>query len=330
MKEIKGLKVTKDYLPKFEWVRDIQYFEGPLLSEYKTKTNEIYALHWCDCSNESQRWLAVRVTKRSLLELTAGLISIYELLKERSQDRNPLLLDFKNNEIVSSQWVQFKDLPKEYLPEKEVIISTELFETHNTKVYPLLITGDWDSDELSTVQRRFMDIYSLLFQHTRNSKVTEQKLMDVPWKGGYSTVNFYNMLKNSIANMVGLKAIHYASPGYIEFNADRIISLKLKNNIDMYITNKEKIDHIYSNLSKYIKEEGFNQMDVVVLKKEQEDKLKKFSETLLSNFSEPSWEWMLNTSTDAFKSTQTARSYYRKIKELSSFVTDDRLAFAEI
>lgn len=331
MKIIEGLKIPNKYLPKLEWVRDIQYFEGPLLSEYKTNSGEIYALHWCDCSEVYQRWVAVRVTKRSLIELTAGLISIYELLKDRSQDPNLLLLDFSSTaDITCAKWVRFNDLPSSYLPNETEIISLELIENHDANTYPMLIDGEWKSEELSTIQRRFMDIYALLFQNEKKSRSTEQKLMDVPWKGGYSSVNFYKTLKENLLNMVSLKAITYASPGYVEFFADRKIGLKVKRNIDIYISNKESIDHIYSNLSKYITQEGFNQMDVVTLNQDQERQLRQLSEKLLSNFSEPSWEWLLKTSSDVFKSTQTARSYYRKIKELSSFVANNRMLFSEI
>lgn len=332
MDKIDGLKIPSNFLPLFEWKKDIQYFEGPLLSEYTTNKNETYAFHWCDCSDDLQRWMVVRVSPRSLLELTAGLITIRELLIDRSQDRAPLLIDMNDDdEIIFSQRVQIQDLPVEYLPKKDVFISSELFENYNAKVYPLLLNGDWNSDQLALVQRRFMDTYALLSQHTKRAADTEKKILDFPWKGGFSSLHFYNELKKGIRNFISLRAITYASPGYIEFNADRSISLILKKNVDTYIANKEKTDHIYKNLSNYISEEKFKDTEEkVVLNKKQEETLEKLSIDLLDNYSEPSWDWIREISSDSYKSTQITRSYYRKIKELSGFVEDGRLSFAEI
>jgi len=328
---IDGLDLPEKYLPDFEWVRDIQYYDGPLLSEFISKSGELYTFHWCDCSEEHQRWLVLRVTKRSLLELTSGLISIYNFMTNRPLSSSPILLDYNDDGcVVGSKMINIGDLPESYLPSKEAMIMPELFEESEKKIYPLLIDGDWKSEELSIIPRRFMDLYALIFQFIKKSKSTEAKLMDVPWKGGYSSVNFYSTLKANLSQNVELKSIQYASPGYIEFYADRDISLLLKKNVDIYINSKEEIDTVYRNLSLYIQVEKFNKMNVVKLTASQDVMLNRLAESLLSKFSEPSWEWILNTSSDTFKSTQTARSFYRKVKEVSNFVLEERLLFANI
>lgn len=331
MKNLEGINIPKEYLPKFNWVRDIQYFDGPLLSEYVTDSNEIYAFYWCDCSDVYHRWLAVRVTKRSLLELISGLVSIYDFLIKRSQEPNLYVLDFDSDgEVGNSQLVNINNIPNSYLPEKDEIIDPVLFEDYDKDIYPVLIDGKWETEELAYIPRKFIDLYSLLQNYKKPKKTTSEKMVDMPWKGGFSAVNFYYYLRSSLLIKPEIKAIQYASPGYIEFFADRETSLIIKRNIDRYLSNKEIIDTVYSNLSKYIKDEEFNKMETVFLTKEQEESLMQFSKNLLEHFTDPTWEWVLDNSSDVFKATKISRSYCKRIMDISSFILSERLVFAEI
>lgn len=328
MNDIRGLIITKEYLPSFEWVRDIQYFDGPLLSEYKTNTGDTYIFHWCDCSENLNRWLAVRVSKRSLLELTSGLLSIHEALTVKNQENTSIILDIDDNvDIAEAKLVSISDLPTSYLPKKEVTIDPELFHDYDGSVYPILIDGEWDSDDLSMIQRKFIDIYSLIVNFVDQRK---QNFSDHPWKGGFSSVNFFHDMRNALIFKPDIKAIHYASPGYIEFRAKRNISLKIKYNVDKYIINKEEINKYYAELSNYVRDEEFNKMDNVELTPQQENTIKRLGQGLLQHFTDPTWEWLQNKSSSTFKSAKIAKSYCNRIKDLASFIEDNRAMFAEI
>jgi hypothetical protein len=53
-------------------VRDLIYFDGPLLSHFKHPKGDDYLYYWCDCDEQANRWMVLRVTETSILWLTSG------------------------------------------------------------------------------------------------------------------------------------------------------------------------------------------------------------------------------------------------------------------
>lgn len=329
MNKLNGWRIDEEFLPKFEWVKDLQYFDGPITSQYKTTAGENYVFHWCDAAGKLNRWIAVRVSTRSLLELTSGVISIYELLTEKNQERAPLIIDISEEaKMEEARYVHLEDLPESYLPEEDALLDPDFYTESDDHIYPLLLDGDWETDDLGEVQRRFYDVYSMHY----TAKDEQVQLPKSPMRGGYSFVNLYNLLKSHIPNihMPRMNAVHYASPGYIKFDAKRTVSLEVKKHVDLYIVNRNTIYRSYQLIGEYIKLEGLNDEGRAPLTYEQSQRLTVLAKNMMQFFDSPSWEWIMNNTQDEFKAAKIARSYCKRLDYFSRLIHEKKLKFAEI
>lgn len=327
MKSIDGINMDLEYLPEFEWVEDIQYFDGTLTAEYRTKTGEIYVLQWCDCTADRNRWLAARVNRRSLYELTSGLITLRNFFEKRTLDRNFYILDIdQDDQIQKAYMVHLEKVSQEYLPEEGVFISPELLPDKESTSYPVLIDEFWSEKELAEFPRKFIDAYSLIHKYAFDSD--DEMLTNYPWKGGYSSTALYSMLRDKLKRSLGINAIQYASPGFVQFAANRDIALLVKKNVDDYIKNKDLIDEAFRNISNYLSENDLND-ERAKLDSSQEEWLEKKGERLMQFFSEPTWQWMTQNTPDVFRAVKVSMSYYRRIKPLSKYVNSNMAVFGK-
>jgi hypothetical protein len=326
MLAINGMTFKKKFLPTFIFVKDLQYFEGTLLAEYKTEKGDTYVFHWCDCSDILNRWLVVRISKRSLLQFESGLLSLYNLLYKDNLDETYYFLDMDTNQdIKECHLIQKESLENEYLPEQDTFIIPELIFDENENSYPILIDKDWKTEDLASFPRKFIDVCLLIKTYKSNIDITN----DGTWNGGLASQAFYNKLRRENNGNLKIKAIQYASPGYIQFSTDRELGLLVKKNIDNYIENMDKIDAIFKRLTSYIsdyelnkKPENLTDIHRVFFRKEGYE--------LMKYFSQPEWSWILKISDDEFKAIKTAMSFYRRILFLAKRVLEKKAIFAKL
>ena len=87
----------------------------------------------------------------------------------------------------------------------------------------------WEIRDLYFFPHRYSEVYSFLFalheaRFGRGSRFSET-FRRYPWRGGYSAVNFYDDLYESIPHTDRpiINKIQYSSPGYIEPGAAIVI-----------------------------------------------------------------------------------------------------------
>lgn len=338
MIDIDGIHITEEFLPGFTWVADIQYFEGSLLSEYKTSQGDTFVFLWCDCSDRFNRWLVGRTSQRSLYLLTAGLVGTREFFESNLLDNNVYIIDSDGEDNIHSAYLTHLDsVASHYLPVPETYISLSLMPQESvSNYYPVLIDGDWDTKELTEMPKKFLDIFSLISRFKATAQLTQSSLAqtasnitNAPWKGGFSAAFFYEKLRKDFCPDAGIDAIQYASPGYIKFSTDRAISLLVKKNLDIYNNNKKDIDRDFASSTVYLRDQKLNEPDSVP----SADDLRvlgQFGENLMSYFSEPSWSWIQSNCPDNFIAIKVARSYVTRIRSLDKYVQEGKAIFAQI
>ncbi len=62
-------------------VRDLEFFEGPLISEFRNASGEPFIYYWCDSDEHSNRWLVFRSARRDVIRYTHRQISLLDLLR---------------------------------------------------------------------------------------------------------------------------------------------------------------------------------------------------------------------------------------------------------
>lgn len=102
-------------LPPLAHVRDIEAFEGPLLSERQGPNGSIYVEKWCDRDPlHGWRTLLVRVDRSKIVDYVLFRISLLDLL--RSNSDIGYVVDYKGSERVRVLRVRVSSLPDSYLP----------------------------------------------------------------------------------------------------------------------------------------------------------------------------------------------------------------------
>lgn len=89
----------------------------------------------------------------------------------------------------------------------------------------LHLDGRWNLEELSEATRNYTQIYGFAYSLLTDLPLARREEIDYiygkfPWRGGYSTVNFFNQLFHKIPPKLRpeVERIQYASPGFIELS----------------------------------------------------------------------------------------------------------------
>lgn len=75
-----GISIRRLPVPDLRKVRDLEYYEGPVLSEFRSRTGGIYLFSWCDMDDQAHRWLAFRIGKDALDQFLQGRTSLRDLV----------------------------------------------------------------------------------------------------------------------------------------------------------------------------------------------------------------------------------------------------------
>jgi hypothetical protein len=118
----------------------------------------------------------------------------------------------------------FVSLPADSLPEPGMFVPGHAPESLNSDLKIVNIDGQWEISDLKAFSDSVQDCYSFGFALLGAAgKATTKKINSLfhkhPWRGGFSSVNFFKELYHNIPNedRAGIKQIAYASPGEIKF-----------------------------------------------------------------------------------------------------------------
>lgn len=91
------------------------------------------------------------------------------------------------------------------------------------KTTQLELDGRWGLEELSDITKDYIQLYGFAYSLIPDLTQARNEEIDYiygkfPWRGGFSTVNFFNQLFHKIPQGLRpeVKKIQYASPGFIE------------------------------------------------------------------------------------------------------------------
>lgn len=114
MEKIKGLKNPQFSLEDLTHVTDLIYFDGPLLSHFKSKTGGDYFYYWCDVDENYNRWLVFEV--ENLYQYLTGEVSLRELI----EDANPIYIVDIDDDLQYHRNIRLAgSLPESYLPDAD-------------------------------------------------------------------------------------------------------------------------------------------------------------------------------------------------------------------
>lgn len=116
MQQINGILLSRLPFENLYKVKDLIYYDGPLLSLFKTKNNQNYLFYWIDQDHNFNRWLVVNIKNTNLQAYLKNKLSLYQILtkpKNNSIYKVDIDKDLNYHNILK---ITPKQIPQSYLP----------------------------------------------------------------------------------------------------------------------------------------------------------------------------------------------------------------------
>lgn len=273
-------------LDKHVYMSDLVFVDGPVLSLYRdAKENWLYL--WCDTDNQSkERWLLFPVTRTNLISFLEKQKPLLTLVQEA---KGRWFLDYAKITVQPDQEKPAEhaksfsrelrnadklDVLKEYLPTQNSFFDEELApnisvarELSPTK-YNVPIDGNWFIKDLDNFSNLYSQLYAF-FYCTKPQFMTDignrvQRLLEAPWKGGFSRINLFEALQKNVPAVHDLKIhqMQYASPGDITIEALESVGGSVKNAVICYRKNVADIAADMKSLNNVMSDRALRRVDL--------------------------------------------------------------------
>jgi len=119
MRAIKGQRISTEPIHDLRFVRNVIYFDGPLLSEYTDKIGQHIFYRWCDCDETANRWMIYHITGRGHSLIKDDDQYMWTFHREEIIGGTVYIADFTSNEPPQEMLeVKIEDLPASYIPDE--------------------------------------------------------------------------------------------------------------------------------------------------------------------------------------------------------------------
>ncbi len=225
MKPEVGVRLNAFPVQGLQKVRDLEFFEGPLLAEFRSPGGDTYLYSWCDTGEGENRWMVFRVSRMDLAKYTHQRISLLDLVRA-CRDGFVYLLDMgAEADVLQARLCTLEQLPGSYLPAKDAFFDPDLM-PGGKWTHDILLDGKWDLGNLSEFSRKYKDVYSFLYLlGKRTIQTGEVRHFDhnIRMGRGWAAKRFYDELSKQIPlkDRPRLEAVQYASPGIISIHLNQ-------------------------------------------------------------------------------------------------------------
>lgn len=229
---------------ELEHVRDIEDFDGPLLSEFRSADGDVFLYCWCDCDEEVNRWIVVRTPLQTLFRYLVGRSTLRELVKD-CRDRFVYIVDLDQHAEARATWfITTEILPSQYIPGAQ---SYHPRDSSTEKGYQdVYINKKWDSD----YPKKYLQAYGFHTAFGEGGDPGDLKITYNLTTGWIFHTLFDIMQKNAPAGKRGdLAAVGFASPGYIRFSVDSEIAAGLRTAVSRYLAQRNRIRSLLDTLA---------------------------------------------------------------------------------
>lgn len=207
--------------PTFERVRDLEEFDGPILTELRRiDRGGTYVEKWCARDDSTQRTIVTRTDTRAVAEYLAGRLSMLDLLTITSDDIG-FLVDYRELDVKTSL-VVVSCLPGEYLPRSDVMHDPELRPHWKEMPQFFTLNKHWDARTLSRLEKLYSEVYTFAFLSSDEGKSHfPEFLLDYSYDSGFSYGAAIKTLRRHVpeGERPRTDAVLAASPGILRIAA---------------------------------------------------------------------------------------------------------------
>lgn len=330
MNDLDGVRLPELPIERLEWYGDIVEFEGPVLSEFRNPVGESYLYYWCDCSTYSNRWMVFGVSENERVRLLVGETSLNEIVCAACSDF-VFFTDIAKDGSGSDHWiVKGSSVPDDYYPEADsfVMISedSKLLEAGNVTV---LFDDRWNLESLRFFIRFYKHLHNFYYGLSNSIVAT---IPNMPWRGGFSAMHFYNKLSEKIPRSERPQEgfLQAASPGIIKLAADPHVAAQVLSALAHYNSSKKTIDLAYRSLQKGIADKKLNKGSVenAITEFDADQELLDLREELASALKLDDHLPSISLHRSNFESAKIIMAHYKRIRDVHKEVVSERMTLA--
>lgn len=195
-----GPKLTGGLPRKLEFVRDLEAFDGPILSEYRAVSGgAVYVEKWCTREEGVSRFLLVRSERRAIAEFLGARLSMRQLLTE-SSDGIGFLVDRSASLPEEVQIVPLANLPRSYFPKPARMHDEALRPDWEVVPQNFLVDSDgWDAKLLASIERHYLNAASFAYlTKPKTNRRLPAWVLNIDYEGGYSVMHAFNSIRSQV------------------------------------------------------------------------------------------------------------------------------------
>lgn len=208
----------------------------------------------------------------------------------------------------------------------------------NSDNYRITLDGDWSLVDFYELPHVYAQVYAfncafLLAPMVGDSQQVVYVFASYPWRGGYSAVNFYNVLGSNVPLRLRpkVKSIQYASPGFIELTLLVKAAFAVAAIVGVVVKSGGGVNSLYHQIYKGMQERRMMQIDLkqkeLELARSQLDFAVKSSEQLANGLGFESLNQLNEGTGNPVATLKILMSYYRRIRTLAEYVTKGKASF---
>lgn len=224
-----------------------------------------------------------------------------------------------------------KDLEEDWLPETGLFLSEEYRKEKQNAKSVVHIDGRWDIDDLNRFSNLVQDAYAFVYAlNKKGNQATWYSIADkfhrYPWRGGFSSVNFFSEIYKSIPtkDRAKISRIQYASPGTIEFAMNSDVSTSIHNFVSNINSQKSSSREAYTSSRKYLRDKkwlGRAKDDLELSSQDNEELLDHVSKLAIAFALDKHKDDIIDLANkDPLAAVKILLAYFRRLEGLADYV----------
>ncbi len=206
--------------------------------------------------------------------------------------------------------------------------------------YRISMDKRWDLEDLYLLPHAYSQNYAFVYcfdttLDPRDAERIDYALQGYPWRGGYSYVNIYTVLKHQVPSKERPKiaAIQYASPGWIDLALNPDVAMQIAKSVGIYLCASVGAGSTYrkinSILAKINEERARARNAQLKLARAEAIELAKLTQELAKSWDFNSVNQLTHRTGDAEVATRLLMAHYRRMKILGDYVLKGKARFPE-
>lgn len=231
----------------------------------------------------------------------------------------------EGDEILASPQ---SEVGEDILPESGMFIPPQVFS--GLAIKNVDIDGRWGIEDMRRFSDLIQDSYAFVYALSGKGPATTKQRMGAlfhryPWRGGYSSVNFFDDLYKIIpANeRAEIRSIKYASPGTIQLQMDADVAALIRSFVDDLNSSNSVAQSAYKEARAFLRSKGWlgKAKDDLVLLAQDELQLLGFVQKLAGSFGLNAHvdDVVRFSNSDPLGAVKILLAYFRRLSNLADY-----------